>query len=91
MRERVKEIDDTDVPQLTPDTVISTAHLELRCQRYPFPKYRRFSTPMQQTTFEYILTKEEIADNEQFPLLPQYFQLYLLILHSFIGIFHILA
>ena len=37
-------------------------------------RHRRFLTPLQQTTFENIVTKEEIAQNEQFLLLPQCFQ-----------------
>ena len=37
------------------------------------PKYRRFLTPLQQTTFENIVTKEEIAHNEQFLLLHNIF------------------
>ena len=48
-------------------------------------------TPLQQTTFEKIVTKEEIAHDEQFLPLPKCFQLYLLIPHSFIEIYHILA
>ena len=39
----------------------------------PFPTYRRMLANLQQTTFENILTKEEIAQNEQFLLLPQCF------------------
>ena len=44
-------------------------------------------THLQQTTFENIATKEEIARDEQFLLLPQCFQLYLLFILSFIVIF----
>ena len=39
----------------------------------PFPTYRRFLTPLQQMTFESILTKSEIAHNEHFLLLSQCF------------------
>ena len=41
----------------------------------PFPSYRRFLTPLQQTAFENIVAKEEIAHDEQFLLLQQYFPL----------------
>ena len=37
----------------------------------PFPTYRYFITPLQQTTFENIVTKVEIVRNEQFNLLPE--------------------
>ena len=37
------------------------------------------------------MTKEEIAQNEQFLLLPQYFQLYSIFKLSFIEIFHNIA
>ena len=33
--------------------------------------YRRFLTALQQTTFENIVTKGEIAQNKQFPLISQ--------------------
>ena len=39
----------------------------------PFTTYRRFLTPLQQRTFENIMTKAEISHNEQFLLLPQCF------------------
>ena len=39
------------------------------------------------TTFENFLAKGEIAQDEQFPLLPQCFQLYLIIKLSFMDIF----
>ena len=56
----------------------------------PFPTYRqRFLMPMQQTTFENIVTKEEISQNEQFLPLPQCFQLLSVNIPSFIGIFYI--
>ena len=44
---------------------------------------------MQQTTFENIVTEEEIAQNEQFLLLQQRFQLYSVKIPSFIVIFYI--
>ena len=40
-------------------------------------------------TFENIVTKEEIYQNEQFLLLPQCFQLFLIINLSFMEIFHV--
>ena len=44
---------------------------------FPFPhNYRHFLTPLQQTTFENIVKKEEIAQIEQFLILLQYFQLF---------------
>ena len=46
----------------------------------PFPhNYKLFLTPLQQMTLEHIATKGEIAHDEQFLLLPQFFQLYLII------------
>ena len=39
--------------------------------------------------FENIVTKEEIAQNEQFLLLPQCFQFFLVIIPTLIEIFHI--
>ena len=57
----------------------------------PFPIYRRFLTPVQQTTFENIGTKVEIAQNEQFLLLQQCFQLFSVIIPSFIESFHALV
>ena len=53
--------------------------------------YRRFLTPLQQTTFENIVAKVEIAHKEQFNPLPQYFQLNLKIILSLIDSFHIFA
>ena len=44
---------------------------------------------MQQTTFENIWAKGEIAHNEQFLNLPQCFKLYSMIKLSFIEIYHI--
>ena len=55
----------------------------------PSPR-RHFLMPMQQTTIENIFAKGEIALHKQFHLLPQCFQLYLLIILAFIEIFHIL-
>ena len=43
------------------------------------------------TTFENNVAKEEIADDEQFLFRPQCFQLYSIVLHLFIEIFHILS
>ena len=48
-------------------------------------------THLQQTTFENIMAKGEIAHDEQFPLFPQCFQLYLMIKLSFMELFHIFA
>ena len=48
-------------------------------------------THLHQTTFENILTKGEIAHEEQFPLLPQCFQLYLIYKLLFMEIFQIMA
>ena len=53
-------------------------------------KNRQFLMPLQQTTFEIILANEEIAHNEQFLYLPQWFQLYSIIILSFIEFFNIL-
>ena len=52
------------------------------------PTYRRFLAPLQQTTFENIVTKEE---NEQFLLLPQRFQLFSVIIPTFIELFFVFA
>ena len=54
---------------------------------YPFPTCRRFLMPLQQTTFENIETKEEIACNEQFLVLRQCFQLFSIIIVTFIEVF----
>ena len=43
----------------------------------PFPTCRRTLMHLQQTTFENIVAKEEIAQNKQFLLMPQCFQLLL--------------
>ena len=42
-------------------------------------------------TFENIVAKGEIAHDDQFPLLPQCFQIYLMIKLSFTEIFHIFS
>ena len=55
----------------------------------PFPTYRRILTHLQQTTFDKIVTKGEIAQNKQFLLLPQCFQLCPVIIPTLIEIFHI--
>ena len=53
----------------------------------PFPhEYRRFLKPLQQPTFENIVTKDEIAQNKQFLLLPQCFQLFSIIKPLFMDI-----
>ena len=49
--------------------------------------YILFLTPLQQTAFKNIVKKGEIAQNKQVLLLPQYFQLYSIILLLFIDIF----
>ena len=46
---------------------------------------------LQQTTFENIVAKGEMAHDEQFHLLSQSFQLYLIIKLSFMEIFHAFA
>ena len=58
---------------------------------YPFPTYRCFLTPLQQTTFENIVTKEEIALNKQFLLFPTMFSTLfnIKIKLSLMDIFHI--
>ena len=43
--------------------------------------------PLQQTTFEKIVTKVDIAQNEQFILLLQCFQLFSVIIPTFIELF----
>ena len=53
----------------------------------PCPTYRSILT--QQTTFENIVTKGEIAQNEQFLLLSQCFHLYSVNIHTIIEIFHV--
>ena len=55
----------------------------------PFPTRRHVLTPLQQTTFETIVRKGEIAQNEEFLLLPHSFWLYFIIYLSFLAIFHI--
>ena len=47
--------------------------------------------PLQQTTFENIVTKEEIARNEHFLLFPQCFQLYSIIKLLIIEIFSVIC
>ena len=44
--------------------------------------------PLQQKTFENIVTNDEMAHNEQFHLLPQCFQLYSIMIFPHIEIFH---
>ena len=47
--------------------------------------------PLKQTTCENIVANEEIAQNEQFLLLPLHFQLYPVNIFSFIDIFCVFA
>ena len=56
-----------------------------------FPSCRRLLTPLQQTTFENIVTKVEIAQTEQFLLLSQCVQLFSVIIPFplFIEIFNV--
>ena len=53
--------------------------LHKKCIEYvyslPFPTFRHFLMPLQQNTFENTVTKGEIAQNEQFLLLPQCFEI----------------
>ena len=56
---------------------------ELVKKRYPFPTYK-----ISDVNFEIIVTKGEIAHNEQFLHLPQCFQLYSIIILSIKGIFN---
>ena len=51
-----------------------------------FPTCSRILIPRQQTTFENIVSNGEIAQNEQILLLPQYFQIYRIIILSTIEI-----
>ena len=46
---------------------------------------------LQQTTFENVVAKGEIAHDELFHILPQCFQLYLMFKLSFMEMFHIFA
>ena len=54
---------------------------------YPFPTYRSFLTPLELASFENIVTKDEIAQNEPFLLWPQCFQLMPVSKPSYIKIF----
>ena len=56
-----------------------------------FPTCRRILKPLQQTTFENFVTKEEISQNEQFLLLTECLQLYSISMSSFREIFHIIV
>ena len=53
----------------------------------PLPTYGRLLIPLQQTTFEIIVVNVDIAQNEQFLHLPQLFQLYSIMILSFIEIY----
>ena len=55
----------------------------------PFPTCKRILTQKQQTTFENIMAKSEIAHDEQFLVWPQCFQLYLTIKLSFMDFFQV--
>ena len=55
------------------------------------PTCRRILTHLQQTTFENIVTKGGIAQNMHFLLLPQRFQLFSVIIPTFIELFHVFA
>ena len=57
----------------------------------PFPTCRHILTQQQQTTFENMVAKGEIAHDEQFLLWPQCFQLYLTIQLFFMEIFRFLS
>ena len=57
----------------------------------PFPHIEAFWRLWSKTSFENIVTKEEIAQNKQFLLLQQCFQFYSVNLPSYIGIVHIFA
>ena len=46
---------------------------------------------LQQTTFENVVTKEEIAQDEQFLLLTQCFQIYSISMSTFRKIFHLIV
>ena len=54
----------------------------------PFPHIDTFLAPLQQITFENIVAKGEIAQNKQFPLMSQCFQLYKKIILSFNPLLH---
>ena len=56
-------------------------------KEYSIPTCRRFSTHLQQTTFDNNMANGEIAHNEQFLHLPQCFQLYLITISFFVEIF----
>ena len=65
--------------------IVIATHFDL------FSTYRRFMTPLRQTTFENIVGKGEISHKNQFHLLSQCFQLHLTTKLSFIEHFHISA
>ena len=50
-----------------------------------------FLMPLQQTTFKNTVTKEEIAQDEQFLLLPQFFQLFSVIIPTNIELLCVFA
>ena len=56
-----------------------------------FPNFRRILKHLKQTTFEIIVTKEEIAHNKQFLPLQQYFQLNSRTTIHFYRFYHIFA
>ena len=52
-----------------------------------FPSYRHILTHLYQTTYENIVTKGEMAQYDQFLILPQCFQLFFVIIPVIIDIF----
>ena len=56
-----------------------------------FPTHRHFLMPLQQTTFENIVAKGEIAHDEQFLLLQQCFQFNAIFICLFLEISHMFA
>ena len=55
--------------QIVTETVLSTRLLKVDLNPInPFPSYRSMLGPLQQTTFEKIVTKGKIAHDEQFLL-----------------------
>ena len=55
--------------------------MSFQCKgKSPFP-YIDALMPLQQKTFENIVTKGEIAHHEQFSILPRCFQHYLIVKH----------
>ena len=66
--------------------------ISFNCQiHWPFPTYRRILTHLQLTTFENVVTTGEIAQYEQFLLLPLCFHFFSVNTPTIIDIFHILS